>query len=116
MADFEEDQHEELSINSDKITEDMSNVIKAKLGQEKWHSKKVDGWIKDIIEIGLKSLSEMKKPFKFVITCIIMQKNGAGLSTGFIGLWDNTRDGMVICPFENETIHCIATVYFLKLD
>lgn len=116
MADFEEDQHEELSINSDKITEDMSNIVKAKLAQEKWHPKKVDGWIKDIVEVGLKALSEMKKPFKFVITCMVMQKNGGGLSTGFIGLWDNTRDGMVNVPFENETMHCITTVYFLKLD
>lgn len=116
MADFDEDQHEELSINSDKITEDISNVVKQKLAQEKWHPKKIDGWVKDITEISLKSLSEMKKPFKYVVTCIVMQKTGAGLSTGFTGLWDNTRDGMVNVPFENETMHCITTVYFLKLD
>jgi dynein light chain Tctex-type 1 len=116
MADFEEDQHEELSINSEKISDDITGIVKGKLAVEKWNGKKVDLWVKDIIEISLKYLSEMKKPFKFVVTCVIMQRNGGGLSTGFIGLWDNTKDGVVNVPWDNETMHVITTVYFLKLD
>lgn len=116
MADFDEDQHDEISINSDKITEDINNTVKQKLGQEKWQPKKVDAWTKDIIDSTLKSLAEMKKPFKYVVTCIIMQRNGAGLSSSFSSLWDNMRDGVFTVPFENEYLHCITTVYWLKLD
>ena len=70
MADLDDEQHEELAINGDKITEDISTIIKTKLAQEKWHSKKVDLWTKDIIEAGLKSMSELKKPFKFIASAL----------------------------------------------
>ncbi len=112
----EDEQQEEISINSDKITEDISNCVKQKLAQEKWHPKKADGWAKDIIDTTLKTLAEMKKPFKYVVTCIIVQKTGAGVSSSFTALWDNMRDGVFSVPYDNEHLHCITTVYWLKLD
>ena len=116
MADFEDDQHEETSINSDKITEDISNTVKQKLLTETWAAKKVDAWTKDIIDSALKSLAEMKKNFKYVVTCVIMQKNGAGMASAFTGLWNNLCDGVLFVPWENDHIHCITTVYWLKVD
>ena len=117
MADLEDDQHEELTINGEKITEDVNNTVRQKLGTEKWHPKKVDGWTKDIIDATLKSLAEMKKPFKFVVTCIIMQRNGAGLSSAFTGFWNGDRDGMCSVPYnDNDNLHCITTVYWIKID
>jgi dynein light chain Tctex-type 1 len=116
MADFEDEQHEEISINTDKVTEDINSTVRQKLAQEKWVPKKVDGWSKDIIDSTLKSLAEMKKPFKFVVTCIVMQRTGAGLASSFSALWDNMRDGAFAVPFENEHLHCITTVYWVKLD
>lgn len=33
--------------------------------------------------------------FVFTVTCVIMQKNGAGLHTASSCFWDNTTDGLL---------------------
>ena len=32
-----------------------------------------------VIELTMKRLKELNQPFKYIVTCAIMQKNGAGL-------------------------------------
>ena len=46
-----------------------------------------------MVEVCLKRLTALNKPFKYVVTCVIMQKNGAGLHTASSCYWDNTTDG-----------------------
>ena len=113
---MDDDQHDEISINTDKLGDDIHTFCKTKLQAEKWQPKKVDGWSKDIIEFTLKSLAELKKPFKYVVTCMIVQKNGAGISSATMALWDNMRDSLHSVPYEGDHVHCITTVYWAKLD
>lgn len=113
---FNDGVEENLAINNEAIQDDVAALLRAKLGGEEWSPVKVDLWTDDIISSILKDLAEMKRPFKYVVNCVIMQRTGAPLSVGFISLWDNTKDGMVHVPFENETITCTTTVYFVKID
>ena len=41
----------------------------------------------------LRGLEQLEKPFKYIITCTILQKNGAGLHTAAACFWDNVTDG-----------------------
>lgn len=118
MADFDQDDalDDNAALSSDVIQEEVVNLVRNKLANEEWTPSKVDAWTEDIISSAMKVLGDMKRPYKFIVTCTIMQKTGASMSTGFISLWDNAKDGMVHVPFENETLHCLATVYFLKID
>eukprot|EP01001_Neometanema_parovale_P003370 NODE_14399_length_447_cov_436.898148_g14100_i0.p1 GENE.NODE_14399_length_447_cov_436.898148_g14100_i0~~NODE_14399_length_447_cov_436.898148_g14100_i0.p1 ORF type:complete len:138 (+),score=45.58 NODE_14399_length_447_cov_436.898148_g14100_i0:61-414(+) len=117
MADFDnDDDGEEITLNSDKITEILDETMKAVLNSVQWNSKKVDQWTSNIIEQCLKRLAEMKKPFKYVVTAVIMQKTGAGVHSAFTAFWDNSADGICYVPYENDTIQCFCTVYGLKLD
>jgi len=116
MGDFEDEEQEQITLNSDKITDIIAGCMTSKLNTEKWNPKKVDGWTKDIIDTCLKQLGEMKKPFKFVVTCIIMQKVGAGLQSAFCARWDKMKDGVFSAPFDNDYLYCITTVYGLKTD
>ncbi|KPI89673.1 outer arm dynein-like protein [Leptomonas seymouri] len=118
MADYEaEDTLEQnTTLSSDSIQEDVSSLLHNKLANEQWNPMKVDGWIEDVVTSILKELADLKKPYKFIVTCVFMQRTGAALSNGFISLWDNTKDGMVHVPFENDSLHCLVTVYFLKND
>jgi len=72
------------------------------------------------------------------VTCIIMQKNGAGLHTTATTYWDTKKDGAWFAsvgslggeahllaslvpgfckvPWENSTMHCIVTVYGLAIE
>ncbi|CCW61832.1 unnamed protein product [Phytomonas sp. EM1] len=118
MAEYEMDDlgDENLTISNEGIQEDVSTLLRSKLGNEEWSSVKVDIWVEDIIGAILKELAELKKPFKYVVNCTIMQRTGAAIASGFASLWDNTKDGVVHVPFENDSLVCTVTVYFLKLN
>eukprot|EP00667_Euglena_gracilis_P002777 EG_transcript_2783 len=98
------------------LVQRSAGQLKATLNNMAWNSKKVEPWTNGIIEHCLKRLAEMKKPFKYIVTAVLMQKTGAGLHSAFTAYWDNSADGICSVPYENETIHCITTVYGLKLD
>ena len=44
----------------------------------------------------MKKLTQLQKPFKYTVPCIIMQKNGAGMHTASSCFWDNQTDGVPI--------------------
>lgn len=118
MADFDQEDalDENAALSSDIIQDEVVTLVRSKLGNEEWSPSKVDVWTEELITSIMKVLGDLKRPYKFVVTCTIMQKTGASLTTGFIGLWDNAKDGIVHVPFENETLHVLVTVYFLKID
>jgi dynein light chain Tctex-type 1 len=116
MGDFEGEQQEEVSINAEKIAEEVNSLIRQKLQPEKWVPKKVDGWTKDLIEATLKLLAETKKPFKYIVTCVIQQRTGAGLTSAYSALWDTSRDGAFAADFENDHLQCSISLYWVKLD
>ena len=45
-----------------------------------------------------------------------MQKNGGGMTTSAACYWDGGKDGKTRVPFENDTMHCIVTVYGLSVN
>lgn len=77
--------------------EDVENIIKMAihnaLNENSYNSKKVNEWTNTIVTTCLKDLQALSRPYKYIITCIIMQKNGAGLNTSCSMYWDSTRDG-----------------------
>ena len=72
-------------------------------------------WTSQLVESCLKRLTALNKPFKYVVTLAIMQKNGAGLHTAASCYWDNTTDGSRTVRWENKTMYCIATVFGLAI-
>ena len=48
-----------------------------------------------VIELTMKRLKELNQPFKYIVTCAIMQKNGAGLHMATSTFWDNSSDGEI---------------------
>ena len=66
-----------------------------------------------MIDNTLKGLAGMGRPFKYAISCILMQKNGAPLHTAAGAFWDTKKDGICKVPWENSTMHCIVTVFGL---
>lgn len=81
-----------------------------------YNPKKVNEWSNTIVVKCLKDLYEMNKPFKYVISCIIMQKNGAGLNSSASMHWDTAKDGFCKVPWQNSTMHCIVSVFGLSIN
>lgn len=49
-------------------------------------------WTNTIVDNCLKELQSLNKPYKYIITSIIMQKNGAGVNTCASMVWDPSKD------------------------
>lgn len=79
------------------------------------HSR-VPQWTSDVIEACMRRLTQLNKPFKYIVTCAIMQKTGAGLHMASSCYWDNTSDGWVTHKYEgNKTCVCIVSVFGLAI-
>lgn len=58
-------------------------------------SAQVDAWTENICEGALKKLSGLKKHYKYVVTCTIMQKCGAGIHCSRASVMDAEKDLVV---------------------
>jgi dynein light chain Tctex-type 1 len=79
------------------VVDEVSNIIKESIegtiGSHSYQQTKINTWTSNIVENILNSLTKLNKPFKYIVSCVIMQKNGAGLHTASSCFWDNTTDG-----------------------
>mmetsp|Transcript_28814 Transcript_28814/g.63480 ORF Transcript_28814/g.63480 Transcript_28814/m.63480 type:complete len:114 (-) Transcript_28814:924-1265(-) len=101
------------------VADDVSNIIKesidAVLQNQQYNENKVSQWTSVCLENTIKKLTALNKPFKYVVTCVIMQKNGAGLHTAASCWWDSATDGSRTVRWENKSMYCICTVFGLAL-
>jgi len=70
------------------VADDVSNIIKesidAVLQNTQYSEAKVSQWTSSCLENCIKRLTALNKPFKYVVTCAIMQKNGAAARGGIV--------------------------------
>jgi len=101
------------------ISEDVLAMIKESteqvLSNATYTHTKVPNWTSMVIENTLKRLKEVNKPFKYIVTAVIMQRNGAGLHTATSCFWDNSSDGSATLRWENKSMYCIVTVFGLAI-
>jgi len=101
------------------VQEDVIAVIKESvdgvLSNATYSHTKVKQLTSMCIESCLKKLKDLNKPFKYIVTAVLMQKNGAGLHTATSCFWDNTTDGSATLRWENKSMYCIVTVFGLSL-
>lgn len=76
---------------------------------------KVQEWMEAINTGCVERLKEVSPNFKYISSCIIVQKTGAGLHYDCASHWDCKSDGVVSSKFENDTILGIITVFVLAL-
>ena len=99
--------------------DDVNDIIKesidAVLENAPYKHAFVGQWTNDVVETCVKRLAALNKPFKYVVTCNFVQKAGAGMHTASTALWDGKVDGKHTVQWENQTIQCIATVYWLAV-
>lgn len=75
----------------------------------------VSQWTSSCLENCIKRLVALQKPFKYVVTCVLVQKNGAGVHTAASCWWDNTTDGSRTIKIEGKSIIALMTVFGLAI-
>ncbi|CAJ0938614.1 unnamed protein product [Ranitomeya imitator] len=101
------------------VVDEVSNIIKesieSAIGGNAYQHNKVNQWTTNVVEQTLSQLTKLGKPFKYIVTCVIMQKNGAGLHTASSCFWDNSTDGSCTVRWENKTMYCIVSAFGLAI-
>jgi len=105
-----------IRFNVEEVTGHINKGIAPILKQgTQFDPKQVHTWTISIIDEVLKNLTAANKPFKYIVTCIIMQRNGAGLHTASTCYWDTKTDGSCSVRWDNAQIHAIVTVFALHV-
>lgn len=54
----------------------------------------VPHWVNSILDKSMQELHDLGKPFKYVVSCAIVQKNGAGFHVAHSAYWDLSNDNV----------------------
>ncbi|XP_065129412.1 dynein light chain Tctex-type 1 isoform X1 [Paramisgurnus dabryanus] len=106
---------EETAFVVDEVSSIVKDSIEGAIGGNIYQQNRVSMWTSNVVEQCLSQLSKLGKPFKYIVTCIIVQKNGAGLQSASSCFWDNTTDGSCTVRWENKSIYCIVSVFGLAI-
>ncbi|XP_035000657.1 dynein light chain Tctex-type 1 [Pleuronectes platessa] len=106
---------EETTFVVDEVSKVIKESVEAAIGGNTYQHSRVNQWTTGVVEQCLSQLSKLGKPFKYIVTCIIMQKNGAGLQTASACFWDNSTDGSCAVRWENKSMYCIVSVFGLAI-
>lgn len=93
----------------------LRESISAAVGDSQFLHAKADAMSANIAEGCLKRLAALNKPFKYVLTCNLMQKAGAGLHAATCTRWSDKTDGKLSVQWENTTMTVLVTVYWLAI-
>ncbi|CAD7950328.1 unnamed protein product [Amoebophrya sp. A25] len=114
----EKDETEEVGWSSDEVDRILLETCDQVLLNEVYSDAMVPSWVNLICETAMFRLNETRKPFKWIVSCLIMQKNGAGVHASTAAFWDVTNDGLLttVWPRDkgkdqgNKTIQAVVSV------
>ncbi|XP_059478456.1 dynein light chain Tctex-type 1 [Neocloeon triangulifer] len=110
-----EETNEESMFDADEVSPIIKEAVEKVIGGNNYDQTKVNTWSNSVVETCLGTLCKSQKPFKYIVTCTVMQKNGAGLHTASSCFWDNSTDGSCTVRWENKSMFVIVSVYGLAL-
>ena len=111
-----EEASDELAFSPEQVEALALEIVGTVLDGKLYDDHQVQGWIDEICSRITKDLVDMNKPYKYIVSCVIMQKNGAGLHTATSCFWDGSNDNTATVRWPGEkkkdaVIQCICTVY-----
>lgn len=109
------DSTEISKLSSEEVQQICSDVIASVIGTSSYSQSDVTGWSNAIMEQSLASLSKSVKGYKLIVTCILMQKTGAGLNTSASCFWDPSTDYSCTTRWENKTLTAIVQVFAVAI-
>ena len=113
---------DDMDFNSEQVQGIAKQAVETLLKLDKktdqhiaYQKDKVNQWCQQIIETCIKDLAKLQKPFKYAVTCIIMQTNGAGLQSAATAYWETKKDGLISVQLKGETFLCIVTIFAIAI-
>ena len=113
--DFDDDENEFVSQKVEKIALNAITAVVGEKEQVVYTKEKVNDWCRQIIDGAIKELVKLEKKFKYVVTCIITQKNGWGLQTAATAFWKGDKDGLIGVQVEAPTFYWIVSIFAISI-
>ncbi|KAG2216891.1 hypothetical protein INT45_010587 [Circinella minor] len=110
-----ETQEKSNKFNSDEATAIIKEVTESTIQDAEYTHGKVPQWTKTIIDSCLKRLRAKNKTYKYVVTCVIMQRTGAGFYAGSSVYWDNNNDGSASYRYESKSVYAVINAFGLSV-
>mmetsp|Transcript_35772 Transcript_35772/g.36480 ORF Transcript_35772/g.36480 Transcript_35772/m.36480 type:complete len:121 (+) Transcript_35772:240-602(+) len=111
---------DELTFIPEQIEPIVYECIESVLKDKSYNDLHVQGWVDEICSRLTKDLIDTNKPFKYIVSCAIMQKNGAGLHVGHSAHWDAGNDNCLVTRWPNDKrkdpnarVVCVISVFGL---
>ncbi|KDO20893.1 hypothetical protein SPRG_14124, partial [Saprolegnia parasitica CBS 223.65] len=108
---------EELAFVAEEVDRIILQSVEYFLKDRSYEESEVSHWVDSICDGIMKGLCELRKPLKYIVSCVIMQKNGAGVHSAVSCHWDTAIDGAHVVKWpsdkhkeHNRTMYCIVTV------
>jgi dynein light chain Tctex-type 1 len=99
----------------DKTNQILADTVDVVLAKATWSNKSVKEWSDKISTTALDKLQMQSEKFKYIVSTVIIQKNGAGMNFNAACFWDQATDGCVTYRWENKSMHCVVSVYGLAV-
>ncbi len=97
------------------IAEISTNIanecIQSVLESNTYNPGKSSDWVDKIGSKIIDKLKLVSPNFKYIVSCFIIQKVGAGVHYESVSHWDAKSDGGVTTKYENDSMLCICTVF-----
>jgi dynein light chain Tctex-type 1 len=100
---------------TEEATARVQNIAAQTLESKRYSPGKVGEWIDVINSQSIESLKKLSPNFKYITSCIIHQRTGAGLHYNCISHWDAKHDGACTIKYENDSLTCIVVVFGMAL-
>ncbi|XP_058040449.1 dynein light chain Tctex-type 3 [Ahaetulla prasina] len=105
----------EVIFNTEEDYNTIKDCIEGVLGKADYNHDRVNKLIATIVEQSLANLVKLGKTYKYIVTCAVMQKCGAGLHTASSCFWDTTTDGTCTVRWENRTMNCVVSIFAVAI-
>merc|ERR1712107_973468 len=95
----------------------VTETLDALLKDLSYDEANVPHWINFICETVMAKLNDTKKPFKYVVTCLIMQKNGRDSQRYvlLLGCWKRWRSDICVASTKEGRCEQVNSVYNYRL-
>lgn len=114
---------EQAAFLPEQVETILMGAIEHVLKNEVYAEGKVQHWVDSICDKCMAELHELNKPFKYVVSAAIVQKNGAGFHAGHSAYWDISTDNMCQVSWptdkmreqQGSRMRCVVTAFGLCL-
>jgi len=108
---------EKYTFQEEQVISKIKEILDEKLKDKEYDELLVPQWINDICEACMEELFNSRKPFKYAVTCAIVQRTGSAVQSSTSCYWDASSDNAIYVVWPKKALVnkssfvCIVTVF-----